>query len=244
MTITLGYSTTSAPSALRIAEASGGRIIARHGPGDINWGRRRSTSARLNVDITAACNKRRARELFDEYGVPSPAVYDAQEAYSIVTRETPNEALHGMVLIGRPDFHTRGRGFWRVETLDDLNRAVAGTRRKQPATHFMQFVDAPKEFRVHVFKGKSIRISQKAFNEDRSDYTTARPEEGSPRKRLRKAAREAVAAVGLDFGAVDLLASEDQRRCWVLEVNAAPGLGGSMPRLYADTFINHFEEVT
>jgi glutathione synthase/RimK-type ligase-like ATP-grasp enzyme len=240
MTIKLGYSRASRPSALRIAEASDGQIIAVQGEGDVNWGRRFSTG--LNATTENCVNKRRMRELFAENGVPMPTLVSIEWLSAHLGQLSPTDDASGIVWIGRPDFHTRGRGFWRVEDADGLRRALRGTRRKLAATHFMEFVAAPKEFRVHVFQGKSVRISLKAFNEDKSDYVTAKPDEDLPRRHLRRAAVAAVAALGLDFGAVDILASEDQAEVYVLEVNAAPGLGGSMPRVWAQTFIRWGEE--
>jgi glutathione synthase/RimK-type ligase-like ATP-grasp enzyme len=237
MTITLGFSRASMPSALRIAEASGGKITAVQGNGDINWGRRTSTG--LNSDISNAVNKRAMRELFSEHGVPSPQLYDEAMARCWL------ESHEGGALIGRPDFHTRCRGFWVIKNLDDLDRALRGTRRKMAATHFIRYIattEAPKEFRIHVFKGKSIRISQKKYqDDDRKDYMTVKPDPDLPKRYLRHAATSAVDALGLDFGTVDLLANDDQTQTWVLEVNCAPGLGGSMPRVWAQTFISYME---
>lgn len=228
MVIRLGYSRQSAPSALRIAEASGGEIVAVQGNGDINWGRRLSTG--LNSDTSNCVNKRVMRELFVEGGVPMPRLVPIAEAME------PSG-----ILVGRPDFHTKGRGFWKIESPQDTVRALRGTRRKKPATHFMEFVEAPKEFRVHVFRGESIRMSEKRFDDSGKDYTTVKPDPDLPRKHLRHAAKLAVAALDMDFGAVDILSSDDQCRVWVLEVNCAPGLGGSMPRVWARTFINYME---
>lgn len=231
MTIMLGFSKASAPSAARIVAAGEGKIDAIQRDGDINWGRRRSTG--LNADISNSVNKRRARELFEDNGVPAPKLFGPTDAEMLVCAEAP--------MVGRPDFHTRGRGFWLCRTPEDVRKALRGTRRKLAATHFMEFVPAPKEFRVHVFMGDSIRMSQKQFVEDTKDYTTVKPDPDLPKRHIRNAAKAAVEAVGLDFGAVDLLASEDQTQVWVLEVNAAPGLGGSTPRLWAKTFINYME---
>lgn len=223
-TIRLGFSGRSAPSAQRIAEASDGRIIAvRSNFCDVNWGRRRALDA-VNDDISNAVNKRLMRQAFAEAGVPAPRLLTPEEAHDELAADT------GITLVGRPDVHTRGRGFWKCETVEDFDRAMRGTRRKKPATHFMEWVDLPNEYRVHIFNGKSIRISRKDFQED-GDYITRKPE--GRRRHIRSAAKQAVAAVGLDFGAVDVLA--DDERAVVLEVNAAPGLGGSMPKLYADT---------
>lgn len=233
--IRLGHSRQSTPSALKIAEASGGRIVAvRSSDCDVNWGRRHASG--LNADTTSAVNKRQMRELFKEHGVPAPQLYDVGQALAAFI----NPEIDPPVLVGRPDFHTRGRGFWLCRSLEDVERSLRGTRRKMAATHFMDFVDIEREFRCHVFNGKSIRISEKRVDpDDPTDYTTVKPTL-ERRKHLRRAAREAVAALGLDFGTVDLFA--DEERAVVLEVNTGPGLGGSMPRVWAETFINHFDE--
>lgn len=227
------YAGRSSPSALRIAE-QGDITAVRSNVGDINWGVARANTS-LNPDISNATNKRRMRELFAEQGVPMPKLYTAEEVRrSIVCHQYKT-------FVGRPDTHMKGRGFWKISTLKQLNRALRGItwrsgKRKKAATHFMKYVEAPREYRVHIFKGRSIRISEKDFDED-GDYTTAKPQHNV--EHVRDAAKKAVKAVGLDFGAVDILANDNQ--CWVLEVNSAPGLGGSMPRVYARAFKKHME---
>jgi glutathione synthase/RimK-type ligase-like ATP-grasp enzyme len=229
----LTYSAASQPSALKLA--GNGITLNRGSEGTINWGRNRANTL-LNPDISNSTNKRRMRELFESHGVPMPRLIDAP-LYAVD---------QGTVIVGRPDRHTRGRGLWRCETRSDVLRAVKGTSLKKPATHFMEWIEAPHEYRVHIFNGNSIRISEKDTNRPRvrdvvvhRDNVTLRVEYSTikPTGRVwhvRKAAKQAVNALGLDFGCVDILATD--RECWVLEVNAAPGLGGSLPRLYADTF--------
>lgn len=222
----LCYAGRSRPSAQLIAEADPAIVPVRSGRGDVNWGRAVAYTE-LNPDISSVTNKRRMRQLFKEHDVPMPRLLSLSEAESYITR--------GGTVIGRPDRHTKGRGLWKISSPHQLRRALRGTRRKRAATHFMEYIAAPREYRVHIFKGKSIRISEKAFfatEDGHRDYTTARPQHNT--NHVRRAAKQAVAAVGLDFGAVDILADDDQ--AWVLEVNAAPGLGGSMPRVYATTF--------
>jgi len=230
----LTYSGRSAPSALEIEWESDGEIRSRRGRGgDINWGRADANTV-LNPDITSSTNKRVMRELFREHDVPMPRLYTQTEAAIKV-------AMGGRV-VGRPDRHMKGRGFWLIDSPRRLRRALAGTSRKRAATHFMDYIEAPHEYRVHIFKGKSIRISEKLAGSHgettHGDYTTIKPT--GPTKHVRQAAKAAVEAVGLDFGAVDILA--DDEHCWVLEVNASPGLGGTMPKLYADTFIKWYRE--
>ena len=226
----LCYSGASAPSAHEIAEYDSDIVVHRRGHGDINWGRANADTG-LNPDTSNVTNKRVMRELFASHDVPMPRLMTVGEALE------PTQ----FPIVGRPDRHTKGRGFWLCRNPQDVRRALRGTRRKRAATHFMEFVEAPREYRVHIFLGKSIRISEKLFGRTgataRGDYITGKPEHNI--KHVRKAAKKAVEAVGLDFGAVDILA--DDTTCWVLEVNSAPSLGGSMPRLYAEKFRAWFE---
>jgi glutathione synthase/RimK-type ligase-like ATP-grasp enzyme len=207
--------------------------ITRRDTGDINWGKRVANTI-LNPDTSNVANKRKMRLLFAEHGVPMPKLYTLHEAHAKVKE--------GRLIVGRPDKHSKGRGLWRVNSNDSFMRAMRGTRKKRAATHFMEWVEAPREYRVHIFKGRSIRISEKKFGEkgvtSTGNYVTIKPTE--PIGHVRRAAKKAVEAVGLDFGAVDILA--DDENCWVLEVNSAPGLGGSLPRLYAQVFRNWAEE--
>lgn len=231
----LTYSGQSRLSAQAIADASDMEISLNRGyQGDVNWGRN-VAGTELNPDISNSTNKRVMRELFRDNDVPMPALYSESEA--------THREHRGETIVGRPDHHSKGRGFWVIRNDQDMNRALQGTRRKRAATHFMAFVEAEREYRVHIFKGKSIRVSEKVYGEEedprthRKYYTTGRPRYHSVRS-VRKAAKKAVEALGLDFGAVDILARGDNNaEVFVLEVNAAPGLGGTMPKLYADVLL-------
>lgn len=221
----LTYSGRSAVGAKSIAISSDGRIQTIRGRrGLINWGVANAQTV-LNPDTSNATNKRVMRNLFAKYEVPMPRLY----SFTDKDWKFP--------CVGRPDSHMKGRGYWLCKNWYDVKKALEGTRKKKAATHFMAYIEAPREYRVHVFKGKSLRISEKlhtAFHE----YTTIKPSHNV--KHVRKAAKQAVEALGLDFGTVDILADDDN--CWVLEVNTAPGLGGTMPRVWADAFIRWGDE--
>jgi glutathione synthase/RimK-type ligase-like ATP-grasp enzyme len=235
--VTLGYAKCSQPSALAIAAASEGKIVAKRSSlCDINWGRSGITAAEtLNRDISTVTNKRLMREAFKSHNVPMPALL------SDVDITDWRDCRSGyFAIVGRPDRHTHGRGFWKIETEAQLDRALRGTRTKRAATHFMEYIDAVHELRVHVFQGKSIRMSEKHIEGavgNWKQYTTIKPTIDKPtRRKARKAAKQAVEALGLDFGAVDILVDE-HNNVYVLEVNSAPGIGGTLPALYAKTFI-------
>jgi predicted RNA-binding protein YlxR (DUF448 family) len=194
--MTLTYSGRSRFSAQAIAD-EGDIDLNRGYEGDVNWGRNLANT-RLNPDISNSTNKRVMRELFREHGVPMPELIN--DPIACVNR--------GLKVVGRPDTHMKGRGFWLCRNALDVRRALRGTRRKKAATHFMEFVDSDREYRVHIFKSKSIRVSEKGFTDDtRREYITRQPNRSV--RKVRKAAKQAVEALGLDFGAVDILARGD-----------------------------------
>lgn len=117
-------------------------------------------------------------------------------------------------------------------------------------------VDAPlyvvyrkkkSEFRVHVAFGRVIDVQQKKKRSDYAgdvDYAVRNHHTGwvycregvvdSPRRD--ELATLAVAALGLDFGAVDIIYNEHLDSYFLLEVNTAPGLEGTTVEKYANAF--------
>lgn len=101
---------------------------------------------------------------------------------------------------------------------------------------------ARREYRIHVFNGEVILVQKKqrrsGWRENPNYSDTVRNLDGgwvfgistaNPSDQVRTAAVNAIAACGLDFGAVDVLAKGQQGReteVYVLEVNTAPGQGG------------------
>lgn len=104
-----------------------------------------------------------------------------------------------------------------------------------------------REFRIHVMNGTVTYVQQKK----RADGAQERPEYSNvvrnyhtgwiyassdvrPSDAALRAAIDAVSALGLDFGAVDVITRRDS--VWVLEVNTAPGLQGTNLSTYAENF--------
>lgn len=246
--ITLCYSGKSKVTARKIAAESGGRIRLNRGPtGQVNWGRSEANTE-LNADTSKATNKYQMRQLFRTNEVPMPTLYSYEEA---LRRTTAGETL-----VGRPTTHMKGRGYWVCRSSADVRRAWEGTRRKKAATHFMDFIPNAREFRVHIFNGKSIRISEKDFTKIKLEslrelrggdyratfsFVATKPDlDKETLKSVRRAAKKAVRAIGLGFGAVDVLLGQDNQP-YVLEVNSAPGLGGSLPSLYSQKIMEWYD---
>lgn len=107
---------------------------------------------------------------------------------------------------------------------------------KASASYFTQLIPNNIEYRVWVFRDKCLgvyRVLNKALRLG-SDYPMFPPEIGWSYERLYeeegdtipetaiRLAKEAIAAMRYDFGAVDILHGTD-RRYYVLETNSAPG---------------------
>jgi len=113
---------------------------------------------------------------------------------------------------------------------------------------YTKYMPKKSEFRVHVHNGKIIDAQRKARKKEVEDYEVnwrvrnlaggfifAREDLELPLA-VKKAALEAVSALGLDFGAVDVLWNRRYKKAAVVEVNTAPGLSGSTVDSYAKAF--------
>lgn len=117
---------------------------------------------------------------------------------------------------------------------------------------YVKYKKKAAEFRVHVFQGNVIDYQQK---KKRADY------EGKVDSKIRSfdngwvfcreqvevpqqvfdVAVQAVGALGLDFGAVDMIWNGFEQRAYALEVNTAPGLEGETMFSYVIAFLNYME---
>lgn len=161
--------------------------------------------------IWRSANKRLCREQLKEAGIPVP--------------------LNGTDLfpcIGRPDKHTRGQKFLVCKTADDVRRA-----RRRGCTYFSQFYPKRHEYRVHIGSGKILFLSEKiggnhpyVWNHGKG-YVFKALYRHDWREEVYEPALQAIEALGLDFGAVDVGADpidSSQPKAVIFEVNSAPSL--------------------
>lgn len=241
-----------------LADALGGKVLKLEGGkfkpkvGDvvINWGFTRDflppnllTTAdydflNLPPDIKKASNKLNFFNLLNEAN-PSliPKFWTKKEdipddAYPIVCRQ---------VLAGHS-----GDGIVIASTPDELVAAPL----------YVQYVKKKEEYRVHVGKQGSdqsleptvICIQRKARRAETPNeavnwqvrnlaggFIFQRNNVTCPTAVL-SAAKEALTATGLDFGAVDVIWNAQQGKAYVLEINTAPGLEGSTVSDYVAYF--------
>lgn len=112
---------------------------------------------------------------------------------------------------------------------------------------YTKFIPNTTEYRIHVFKNTVIDIQQKrprdGVREVNQNVRTTSGGWGLYRGNVhcpqvcQNAAIAAVRALGLDFGAVDVLATAHS--AYVLEVNTAPELTEICTEKYGDTIMSH-----
>lgn len=116
----------------------------------------------------------------------------------------------------------------------------------EAAPLYTRFLNAKFEYRIHVFDEKVIHIQQKrrkvGWETDRkfgirnldNGYIFACTDIYQPTDDVLAQAIAAVKALGLEFGAVDILQYKNEG--YVLEVNTAPGLEGTTLSKYVEAF--------
>jgi glutathione synthase/RimK-type ligase-like ATP-grasp enzyme len=201
-----------------------GRLLQarlRHVEGrSINFGYQRAGEINPASAVALASNKRLALEVMRDNGVPCPA------------------NVAGVPCVARPDKHRAGQAFYLCQTIDDVIYAE-----EQGATHLMEYIEAGREFRVHVAFGKSIKLAEKIGGNSiirnfSHGSTFMYPNDFNHKKTLRKIARQAVDCLGLDFGAVDIIWRD--KKFYVLEVNTSPGLTSDSDIL--DRYVQAFKD--
>ena len=207
----------------------------------INWGNCDPISfginSCLNFKAEQASDKLQALPIMHDAGVRVPPftsslgeARELLEAGPVVCRELTRASS--------------GRGIVLASCEEEMVKAPLYTR----------YIKKKDEYRVHVIQGQVVDVQRKmrdrSVPDDQVDWQIRNLAGGFifgreglvPCERLANIAVAAVAALELDFGAVDIIYNERSDAYYVLEVNTAPGLEGTTLQIYADTF-NSIQEL-
>lgn len=169
------------------------------------------------------------------------------------------------VLIGR-EFNLEGEnGAYSIDGVEPMENGLelyyrnsAGIVRKRG--HYIagdlygtEPIDRAREFRVHVFNGRTIGVYEKLphsedvlyCKNDNCDFKRIDMSDESNRSQLvgvRPEARKAVGALGLLFGGADVIISKTGE-IFVNEVNSAPSLNGPNLERYFEEIQNYISNV-
>lgn len=143
-----------------------------------------------------------------------------------------------------------------------------GSKSLPDADFYTKYFAKTHEYRAHVFSGRLIDLTQKRLQNGASKDANAPAETrivrslengwvhahgeiytpGDVRSRIEKLAVDALGALGLDFGAVDVLAKFSDKHpnqppvLVVCEVNTAPGLANEVTlKAYEKAILAHYE---
>lgn len=128
-----------------------------------------------------------------------------------------------------------------------------GTAMFPHAPLYVMYKKKRHEYRVHVFKNDVIDVTQKKKRKEaehldtkirnhKNGWVYCRENVQEPTG-LRTLALNAIRAADLTFGAVDIIWNEKEDKCYVLEINTAPGLVGTTLDKYVDSFVKDIKNV-
>lgn len=225
-----------------------GRYLPRGGDFIINWGNS-TIPAWMNAyraaqrvvflnkpeNIANASNKLRTFRILRDAGVSIPEfTTDPQVAYNQYPRAYARYSLTG---------HS-GAG---------INVMVASQfHGARQAPLYVKSIENDGEYRVHVVNGRVIDYIKKRRrngerpNQEQNDIRNLANGWVYTRENLRRLERieqlaiDAVAALGLDFGAVDII-KDPSGAVYVLEVNTACGMSDTTLELYSEAFAELIE---
>ena len=204
----------------------------------IRWGSQqalpsgcRPTSTLNSVEaLSRSSDKAVALRVLMEQGVRVPRFSLASDASTL--RELRESVP---VILGRSRHGSQGRDIRVFQEGEPLHGSELYT----------EYIPNTREYRLHVFQGEVIRVQGKYldFKEQHTNPFIKNHGQGfrfrAPDRQLNadrlESAIGAVRALGLDFGAVDLLIGED-RLAYVLEVNTAPACSPLTARAYIERF--------
>jgi hypothetical protein len=190
--------------------------------------------------VAAATNKLTAFRVMQEAGVRVPDfTTDYEEALDWLE--------HGGVVVRNTLTGHSGEGIDLIspEEADDM---------VTDAPLYVKYVPKQDEYRIHVMDGQVIDMQRKARSIDVPDedvnwqirnhangFIFMRDGIDTPADVIAQA-KQAVSALRLDFGAVDVIWNQRREKAYVLEVNTACGLEGTTLARYTVAFGQFIEE--
>lgn len=118
---------------------------------------------------------------------------------------------------------------------------------------YVQYKKKKHEYRVHVFQSQVIDITQKKKKVGHENTNTQIRNHANGWVYCRESitvptgienlALQACQALGLHSGAVDIIWNEKENKCYVLEINTAPGIEGTTCKKYTNKIIESLTNV-
>lgn len=171
--------------------------------------------------IKSASHKFNTLQVLKDAGVNVPAF----------SRTFNNDILPAL---GRKNYHARANDMQLIlQPMDIKYYNILGNT----FDYYVKYVPVKREYRVHIFNNNAILFNRKLFQEEQNKYVPflrnhengfifAALEQDDVRSKLEDIGVKAVTALGLNFGAVDVIRDLNDKY-YVLEVNTAPGISSA-----------------
>ena len=193
------------------------------------------------ANVSVAVNKQTAFERFRDHGVSHPE-------FVTTLLEATRMLENGQMMFARTQLRAHsGNGIVIMDPDHPDTWNVS-------ANLYVKYIPKKSEYRVHVMNGEVIDVQRKGLREElrgreginwkvqnlANGFVYVRNDGRVPPRQVMDVAVPAVSALGLDFGAADVIFNEKSNTAYVLEVNTAPGLVGSTVESYRLAFARHY----
>lgn len=236
------------PSAARLASATGCRLIraqnSRYIPkeGDvvINWGNTTTCIPITLNKVQAVANASNKTTCFALLSAADVAIPEYTTSKTLAVEWSDK----GRTVVVR--HLTRASGGRGIEIVKGGGVPTAPL--------YTRYIKKHDEYRVHVFNDTVIDTQKKlrklGVPDSAVDWRIRNTAGGfifaregiDTNSRRNLICRAAVAALGLDFGAVDVIYNAHHNQYYVLEINTAPGLEGTTLDIYSDRINSYLGE--
>lgn len=213
----------------------------------IRWGCSAGVDTRCKIEynkrdkIELSSNKGKCRQYLYDNGIPVPQPVSKEDLFGARYNGT-----FRFPIVVRPAFHQKGKDFLLFNNLSELSNGWRSVGRLDHP-YVSEFYPKTTEYRVHVGHGKVLVVQQKVQTSapvgENWSHENGYTFEVVPWKRYRKAivslAVKTIEVLGLDFGAVDIMADpldSSLPMAVVCEVNTSPRLEGYTAQRYAKYF--------
>ena len=232
-----------------LAEALEGKVLkhvnSKYRPrvGDVvvNWGSsdvpRFAPATTLNADVSVALCKLKSLIAMDEAGVNVPKFW-------VDKNDASDSCEEGDVVVCRTKLRGHsGDGIVIAENVEELVDAPLYTK----------YVKKKDEYRVHVMVDEAFFIQRKARKLDVENPNwrvrnlaggfvfVETPAHEVPVEVVEQALK-AIKALKLDFGGVDVIWNDKEKKAYVLECNTACGLEERTAAAYREALVRHIED--
>ena len=230
-------------SAKALSEALQGKVLKIHGSkyrpkrGDtvINWGaaaiNNYAPATTLNSDVRNAQDKLATLRILKDAGVRTPE-------FVTTKADAENQLTFPVVCRTKLRGHS-GDGIVIADLKEDLVNAPLYT----------QYVKKKDEYRIHVLRDRAFFLQRKARKLDSENpnwqvrnlaggFVFVEAERNEVPEDVLNQAIASIAALGLDFGGVDVMWNAKEAKAYVLEVNTACGLEERTAERYKDAILH------